>query len=173
MIQEIKRNEGQVTQNGHIINCHAGEECLLRKGQEPESIRQAEFAETTGIWCPKEAREQLERLMDEDGFTVRELYSAWRADNLNWNREQGSLVVRVYWFEALFGYGSFGLMLLYYILQVGQIMLTGSEMGWRGFLAFLAASIIYLGLAYTVGRFMLWPRRVAIRVNQAISLATD
>jgi hypothetical protein len=39
----------------------------------PESQLQAEFAARTGVWCPKGAREWFEELLDQDGFTVREL----------------------------------------------------------------------------------------------------
>lgn len=53
--------------------------------ERPESELQAAFKQHTGIDCKREARLQLERLMEHHGFTIQELARAWNVDSLVWD----------------------------------------------------------------------------------------
>ena len=166
MIQEIQGNDGQVTQAGHIINCHGGATCPYR--DTPESQRQAEFARSTGVWCEPRARKQLERLMSDHGFTARELAAAWRQSSIVWNADDARIAVRTYLFEAVFAWGLITMMLVYYLLTAVPVLFSDTR-NWQSAFAFLMATALYLGAAWLAGRFVLWPRRVALRVRRALA----
>lgn len=166
MTQKIDGEGHQITRNGDIINCHGGTTCPFRDA--PESQRQGEFARITGVWCAPQARELLETLMSDHGFTVRELAAAWRADSIAWSADKAELVVRAPWVELVLGWGGVALMLLYYLLTgVPYIFVDASN--WRAVLAFFVASILYLGGAWAIGRFVFWPRRIALRVRRILA----
>lgn len=57
---------------------------VIATAPKPEFQLQKEFAEQTGIWCGKPAREWLECLMDKHGFTGRELGTSWRGGSIGW-----------------------------------------------------------------------------------------
>lgn len=129
MIQEVNKNGGQVTQTGHIINCHGGATCPYR--DTPESQRQAEFARATSIWCEPRARDQLEALMTHKRFVAPELAIAWRAGSIAWEPDAGRLVVKVPFIDAVFGWSLTALMLTYFVLMTAQILMAGGR-DWRG-----------------------------------------
>ena len=59
--------------------------------ERPESELQAAFKQHTGIDCKREARLQLERLMEHHGFTIQELARAWNVDSLVWDDQSKRL----------------------------------------------------------------------------------
>lgn len=164
MSQKIDGNNPQVTQSGHIINCHGAATCPLNGANAPESKHQSDFAARTKIWCSPGAREALERLMTKHNFTAPRLHVAWQANSLVWDDERAELVAKTYWVEPLFGYGMAALMLVYFILQGGVFIFTPGD-AWRGLAAFVTALVIYLGMMWGVGRYVITPYRVAMRAK--------
>ncbi len=164
MKQDVTGNHGQVTQTGNIINCHGRPDCPLNAV--PESQRQAEFAQRVGIWCRREAREFLELLMRDHGFTGRDLALAWKADSLAWGDD--GPVVRTPLVEAVFGWTMFAAMLLYFLV-FGVPLLFVRPVEMNAFAAFALSVLIYVGAAWLVGRFILRPRRIASRVRRVLA----
>lgn len=166
MTQRIVGKNHQITHKGNIINCHGGEICPYRGA--PESQRQVDFARATGVWCPAEARELLEELMRDHGFTVRELAMAWKADSLGWDTRAAGVVVRVPIIEAIFGWSMGLLMITYYLMMIWPLWLMEHRDA-QAMLAFGLASAILLGCTWLLGRFVLHPRRVALRVRRVLT----
>jgi len=165
MTVEVHGDVGQLAL-GKIVNCHGAGVCPLY--DVPESARQAEFAKATGIWCPSRARELFERVMQDHDFTVPSLKAAWQANSLIWDSDRGQLVVQAHWFEAVAGIAFVLLMLGYYILQGAQILF--SEVNpWRGLGGFVAATLIYGGMAWIAVRFVITPNRVALRIGRVLA----
>lgn len=159
--------------NGHI----AGRDVIINTAAEKrESQLQAEFAERTGIWCPKSAREWLEKLLEEHGFTVRELKVAWGNSSIGWHAAKNEKRITTHWVEPLFAWTMGGVMTLYvliYGLKAVQADWSAPNVRltmWGG-AALIAA--VYLGTCWMLSRFILWPRRVAIRVRATEEVVDD
>ena len=135
----------------------------------PESQLQAEFAQRTGIWCPKPAREWLEHLMEHHRFTARELTVAWKAGSIGWNAEEDTKRVSTPWIEAMFGYSMVGIMGIYFLtLALQWIFTPEAKNKWVAMAAVYGVGLLYLGICWMSYRFMLWPRRIAIKVRKKI-----
>lgn len=133
----------------------------------PESQLQAQFQANTGMWCPRCAREMLEILMQEHGFTARELAAAWKADSLKWSPMQHSIEIAVPVVERIFGWAVVFAMGAYFLgLVVPLLMVEERNIG--TFLAFAAGSLMYLGTCWLSFRFVVWPHQVAIRVGRVL-----
>lgn len=172
MKQEIHTNTGQVTKDGDIIVCQGGGSCPFASGDEPESKLQADFAERTGIWCPREAREVFEVLMKQHGFVAKELHAAWQADSIVWNRTTRRVEVRAPWFEVAFGYAMVVVMGFYLLVQAAAV-LTAARGAAAAVTAILVTGAIYLGGAWLAVRFVLRPYHVAKRVQRALKEASE
>lgn len=168
MRQDISGDNPQATQTGDIINCNGAATCPLRASNEPEWKRHTEFGVHTGIWCPRGAREALDRLMERHGFTVPHLRAAWQANSLAWDEEGKQLNVKTHWMEPVFGYGMVALMVIYFFVQVGQVLFTDQRDPLLGLAAIAAATVIYGGPLWMAFRFVLMPYRVALRARKAL-----
>lgn len=136
-------------------------------GRVPESQLQAEFHAHTGLWCPRCAREVLETLMLEHGFTAKDLAAAWKNDSVYWDARAHRLVVRTPLIEAVFGWGLVATCLGYFLSLVAPAMNAPNPV----FGASLAlGGAIYLSACWMAFRFVLWPRRVALRVRRVMEL---
>ena len=134
--------------------------------QRPESQLQAEFEQRTRIWCPKPAREWLETLMEEHCFTARELSVAWRNGSIGWNAEKDEKRIVTPWIEAAFAYGVIVILALYF-LSLAYHFIFGPGAGMNNGMALLyGVGAMYFGMCWMANRFMLWPRRVALRVRR-------
>lgn len=132
----------------------------------PESQLQTEFAQRTGIWCPKPAREWLEHLMEDHHFTVRELARAWKAGSIGWNADKDAKRIVTPWIEAAFAYGMAGIMSIYFFVLAAELVFgASSEKKWAMAL-FYGIGLVYVGMCWMLNRFMLWPRRVAMRIKR-------
>lgn len=132
----------------------------------PESQLQAEFAQRTGIWCPKPAREWLEHLMEEHRFTAKELIVAWKAGSLGWNAERDVKKIVTPWIEAVFGYGVAGAMSILFLAWVFPFIFGQGYKPETAWAAVLGGGTVFLGVCWMSNRFMLWPRRIALRVRR-------
>jgi len=139
----------------------------------PESQLQAEFASRTSIWCPKDARLWLEDLMENQGFTVRELALAWNAKSIGWNAKTGERNINTPWVEAFSGWTLVALVTTL-LLSVSLVwILSPAPRSIAADLSVFGAGTVYLGMVWLVCRTMLWPRRVAVRVRRAASNGTS
>jgi len=134
----------------------------------PESQLQAEFAARTGIWCPKEAREWLEDLLEHHGFTVRELSMAWSAKSIGWNAKTGARTINTPWIEALGGWAMVALVTILLLSVSVAWALSSAPRSIAADLSVFGAGAVYLGMVWMVCRTMLWPRRVAMRVRRVV-----
>lgn len=174
--EKKKQNHEAVTThqiNQHIhapINGHvAGRDVIIKTLEsKPESQLQAEFAERTGIWCPKSAREWLESLLAEHGFTVRELRLAWGNSSIGWHATKNEERITTHWFEAFFAWTMAGVLTLYvlvYALNALTADWSAADLRWKMSLGALVLIVVYMGTCWMLSRFILLPRRVAIRVR--------
>lgn len=158
-IGSIQGGHNQIT--SRAINIHAP-----FPDPKPESQLQAEFAQRTGIWCPKPAREWLESLMAEHRFVARDLAVAWKAGSIGWNPNTDAKRIVTPRLEGVFAYGVVIFMALYCIAATLKIIWgPQAENGWAG-AAIAGVLAVYFGVLGTVWRFMVRPRRVAIRVRR-------
>lgn len=130
----------------------------------PESKLQTEFARTTGIWCPKAARLWLEQLMENHHFTARELAVCWKAGPLGWNSDQCVPRINVSLAGALFAYAVIGVMTLYFLGVAFIVLLGDSTPSLQARIAVYIFGMLYLAVCWMAYRFILWPRRIALRV---------
>lgn len=180
---DIETNHGQVAQDirnqflGNVkievpyAPCPGPHACPHKsESWQHETDLQTEFAEKVGIWCPRPARQIIGPLIGE--FTPRELRIAWNANSIFWSTRSNEIRVSTPWIEAAFGWG-FVLLgsALFAILLIWSI---GNSPGNLGFAtASLAGALLYLGCCWFAGRFMLWPRRIAIRVRNRLVKDTE
>jgi hypothetical protein len=133
----------------------------------PESQLQAEFVERTNIWAPKDARKWLEQLLDEEGFTVRELALAWKAGSLGWSAKTNERRIVTPWFEP---YGA-GLMIAVMLtLQMAIFIvcvLTPQHRSAALYVVLIGGTATCFTMLWMINNSMVTPRRVAIRVRQA------
>lgn len=132
----------------------------------PESKLQADFYAHVGIWCPRMAREQLECLMSHHAFTARELRVAWAANSLRWDNDGKRLQAVAPQVELWFGWLMIGLMLIYFVTTALPYLFTHPAPA--GALAFAAGAVMYMGSAGLAVRYVLWPRRVAVRIGRVL-----
>lgn len=168
MEQNNDNNQGQVTQSGNIVNCHGAASCPLHPSSKKESQLQAEFAANTKIWCPAGAREKLEMLMADHGYTAPKLHIAWQANSLVWDDKNSRLAAKTYWIEPVFGYGAVLFTAIYFLAQAWVIMNSPVAETWRGGAAFFFSAAFYLGAAWMMNRFVLSPYRTARKVKQIL-----
>lgn len=129
-----------------------------------ESQLQSEFAQRTGIWCPKPAREWLEHLLDAHAFTVRELRSSWKANSIGWSAEHNQRRINTPKLEAVFIHAVVWLALAASADAVMRLFGDDAKDNlWR--MAAVAAEVaFYLVCFMQFTTQMLAPRRVALRV---------
>lgn len=129
-----------------------------------ESQLQSKFAQRTGIWCPKPAREWLEHLLDVHAFTVRELRASWKANSIGWSAEHNQRRINTPRLEAVFIHTIVWLALAASAEAV--IRLFGDDA--RNSLWKMAATAgevaFYMACFMQFTAQMLVPRRVALRV---------
>lgn len=149
---------------GQVVQAESLHQYASTVAATPESQLQVEFAQRTGIWCPKPARMWLEDLMEHHHFTARELAVCWKAGPIGWNANQNVPRISTSLAGSVFAYTVVGLMTVF-LLSVGYLLLAGDSnpsLGAR--VAIHIFGVIYLGLCWMASRFILWPRSIAIRV---------
>jgi hypothetical protein len=164
MTQKIDGENHQIAHKGNIINCHGRPDCPLNAV--PESQLQAEFAQRIGIWCRREAREFLELLMRDHGFTGKDLAIAWKTDSLAWNDD--GPIIRTPLVEAVFGWSMFFAMTMYFIV-FGVPLLFVRPVELNALAGFALSNLIFIGSAWVVGRTILRPRRIALQVKRLLA----
>ena len=162
--QDFHGDVGQVLQAKSVNQYTALVQLAERR---PESQLQTEFAQRTGIWCPKPAREWLEHLMENQRFTVRELAVSWKAGSIGWSAEQDARRINTPWLEAVFAYGLVAVLGIYCLAMAVPLIRSGTDGAQWAMAAAYGFCAIYLGTCWMAHRFMLWPRRVALRVRRA------
>ena len=132
----------------------------------PESQLQAEFAQRTGIWCPKPARNWLEQLMEQHHFTAHELGICWKGGSIGWNAEENTQRISTSWTAAVLAYGLVAVLTIYYA-AIGIALIATDKTGnpWA-MAALLGFGMVYLGVCWMASRFILLPRRIALRVKK-------
>lgn len=131
-----------------------------------ESQLQAEFAERTGIWCSRTAREWLEHLMEHHGFVARELAQAWQAGSLSWDVKRDTPRFSTPWLESGFAWGVLTVAGLYVLMMVVLALGARAEKQGLAMLMLGGFLMLFVLLFACINRFMLRPRRVALRARR-------
>lgn len=167
MMAYVESNGGQAA--GRDINNYYGPPSLPAQiAEPPESQRQAEFHRHTGIWARLEAREALEALMRDHGFTAPRLCAAWKSNNLRWSESRRCLRVAVHWSEAAYAYGAALAMAIYTSICILALLLVRPELGSAKFVNGMVGAVAgALSLALVL-RYLVVPLRVAERVRHVL-----
>ena len=172
MKQEINSNvEGGVAGRDNIRTENHQTTVLQVNGEKPESQLQSEFAQRTGIWCPRLVRETFEWLMENHGFTARELCMAWKANSISTDADRQQIKIVTPRLEAVFGWTMLALVTLFFLLMVIPLILNNDRHNWAVPATLIGTGAVYLGIAWTVSRSSLIPRRIAIRVRKKLEAA--
>lgn len=134
-----------------------------------ESQLQANFFVATGMRCSKEVRLQMEHLMEEHGFTSRELARAWNAHVIAEQRKTKKLIFTSRKFDLTIGWFGIGLTTLTFIsLMVQLIARYGS--GNRLYASIAAAGLLasYAAILALFFWSFIWPQHTAKRVQVAL-----
>lgn len=142
----------------HNLNIHLG-------NSKPESQLQAEFAQRTGIWCPKPAREWLEGLLENHPFTVKELADAWKFGTLGWQTKQDTQKVVTSRAEAIYAYSMLAGLGLYFLASA-LVLLNSEVQDTKAIPFILFGGAVFFGVCWMAKRFMLQPHWVALRVEK-------
>lgn len=133
-----------------------------------ESQMQAAFYQATGVYCSKEARIDLESLLEKHGITVREIKRVWRAGAMTHNFKAG--VFEFHNRKQDLAAGSFGASLasLVYFLFNAVFFVTQQSGPGAGVLYFAVSSLVFcmvLGLFFGI---FIWPQQTAKKIRVAI-----
>ena len=120
---------------------------------------QERFRASTGIDCNKEARLQLEYLMEWEGFTALQLRRAWKQGSLRWDSRAGQWAAIPAWIDN--GTGRVGYIFLT-LVWVGTMV-----MAWTNFSVGVAwmclggSGAVYLGSCLLIAQIFTLPQRTA------------
>lgn len=104
--------------------------------------------------------------MEYHRFTARELVIAWKAGSIGWNADKDLKRIVTPWIEAFFAYGIVGFVGLYFLAVAWHNALgNNADQKW-GMVVVYGVGGMYLGMCWMANRFMLWPRRVALRIRR-------
>jgi len=132
-----------------------------------EARLQADFAASTGIWCPKEARLWLEDLIEHHGFTGKELRRAWQVGSIGWSTKRGERYISAPLAEAVVGYIYYGgLSVVFFVPWLAWLLSERPQLNGNQMLALAGCGAIYLGLVWLLANFTFLPRRVALRIQR-------
>lgn len=133
-----------------------------------ESQIQADFYQATGIYCSKPARFRLEYLLDNHGFTVRELKRVWNSGAMTHNRQADAFEFHSRGLDLTIGW------LGWLVLSMG-LWVYGTDYIDQAFQTHVMRSAAFMAglLAYAAGLSLffyafIWPQRIATRVRQAV-----
>lgn len=148
----------------------AGRDVVIHAAQPPREWQvQATFAEATGIHCPAQAREVLEDLIANHGFTARELKQAW-GTSLKWDRATSALRVSTPLATLIFSWAFFAVASLLF-LSVALPAAFSHDLPAAA--RYVTSIAFYIGSSWAVGRWLMEPRRIGLRVRAAIASARD
>ncbi len=112
---------------------------------------------------PQHIREQQAGVLQR---LVRELVVSWKAGSIGWHADKDTKRIVTPWIEAVFAYGMVGLVGLYFLAVAGHFIWgSGADNKWGMPVAYGIGGM-YLGMCWMANRFMLWPRRVALRIRR-------
>lgn len=131
-----------------------------------ESLLQVEFAQRTGIWCSKPARQWLEYLLDKEGFTVGELRMGWQANSIGWSADKNARVINVPRAEAVFIYLVLGLCSFGVIEALIRYFSSPDRTSLWPIAALACEIFLYCVFLLGAARYLIAPRQVALRVRR-------
>ena len=169
MKQKINSDvEGGVAGRDIVRNESHHTTVIQRHEAKPESQLQSEFAKTTGIWCPRSARETFEWLMENHGFTAPELCVAWKASSLSTDADRQQIKIVTPWIEAVFGWTMLILISLFFLMLAIPLIFSNDRHNWSVLGTLTITGLVYLGMVWIVSQTSLKPRRIAIRVRKKL-----
>jgi len=142
-------------------------------GPRTEWEKQKEFERALGVECCKEARQWLEYLMEQRGFTCGELGRTWRYGALGWSREDAEPKFKTPLYEAVVWWGFVGFASLLFMSWGFFMALHEAPLSIEKTVWFYATGLTYLSSIYLACRFVLWPRKVASRARRIWILDND
>lgn len=167
-------SEEQQQNSGHNAIQVKGDKNILLLQMDPtlaslaESQMQVNFYRATGIHCRKRARTQLEDLLDNHGFTVREVRRVWNSGAMTHNRKLDVFEFHSRVLDLTIGWlGWFLLSVVFVMYELTYVEAIQHAM--------LQSAAFMLGLLGYMAGLMLffygfvWPQRIATRIRQALA----
>lgn len=126
---------------------------------------QKSFEKATGISCNKKAREWLTSLMNDHGFTARELSTAWRFRTIGWDQNRDEYKLDAGWFDLICACCLFAGATFYFAL-VAAVFLLGPGAEYKYALHIIQGSgVMYLLVCWCIRKIFLQPRSITLRVK--------
>jgi|GEM_PF-3258877 len=136
------------------------------KLSEPE--KQAAFLKATGISCTKDIRIELEYLINECGFTNKEIYMAWQAKLLDFDSSLERLVVKSKAVSRYAMYVLFAVVTFLIAWAASEIMYEYKINKFPDNLIVISSLSGYGFLTYLLSRYGIWPLRLARPLSEAL-----
>lgn len=135
-----------------------------------ESTIQDNFYTATGISCGRHVRQQMELLMEEHGFTSRELARAWRTHAIAAEGRSGKLIVVSRTLDLTVGWTGAAITSLFFMLGMSQAMGVFKPTGLEYPGAAVSIWIFgYMAAITFLCYFFIWPQYTAKRVALALA----
>ncbi|MBO1928282.1 hypothetical protein J3998_11930 [Thiomicrorhabdus sp. 6S2-11] len=132
---------------------------ILPADKKSEAQLQAEFFQSTGIWCSRLERIELEYLINECDFSVQKVYRVRQAGFLKWDKDLNRLNINYSKFFNYFMFLIFVLVSLIFSWAATEIMDTYKIHKWPDNLIILLSLITYGLLIYPLARYGIEPTR--------------
>lgn len=157
------------TYHGNIHGDAAGRDVVKHIYLAPELTEvelQARFQQLTGIDCNRLARAQLEMLLERHGFTVKELFEAWRMNSLVWDQKDGRLKAVSGRIDMFVGWaGMIGLSFTFVVASFLVFFHPDAGLWKAVYIVLGAASFVWLSRRLLLST--VWPQMVARRAEKA------
>lgn len=133
-----------------------------------ESQMQAAFYQATGIYCAKEARIDLESLLENLGITVREIKRAWRSGAMTHNLKRREFEFHNRRQDLLAGGAGLTLASLLYLVFNLAVFVPENADRIKGTLFFIVSTLIFFWVLGFLFFVFIYPQNTAKKIREAI-----
>lgn len=139
------------------------------QGAITEAEEQRRFFEDTGISCCRDAREFYLMVLEDGRFSVTDLRHAIQQGSIRWDFGATQPTIVMPWTEPVFATILFSVMGLYVILTILAILMRWDDLANQATLHAFLFGVFCTGIMMVAKKYILEPRRVAIRVREWMS----
>ena len=125
------------------------------------------FHRNTGIECNRNAREQMETLLERHHFTVLELQRAWRASSLTWDATEKRLKATSRRIDIFVGWAGMIGLSVFFVFSAFFVFFSDVAF-WVKLVYSVLGMAMFMGLARGLLLTTIWPQLVARRAEKAI-----
>ena len=150
-------------------NGQVAEIIINQQRAETEAEAQKSFFDATGISCCRDAREFYLRLLEDGRFSVEELRFAIRQGSVRWDFGATQPTIVMPWTEPVFAAILFSAMGMYTLLAILSILMRWESVADHATAHAFLFAVFCTSTMVVAQRYILLPRRIAIRVRDWMS----